>query len=466
MNYKEKELNNIIFFKEFKYFLSSENFNNKNNSNENINYIYPSDVNVDKKYVLKEFFSLLKKDIINEIGHKYIKNKNIKWIFGIPSSWDQRQRQIIKNITIEAEMYNINFIYESEASALSMYYDKFIPNNLKQKNKIFMLIDAGGLTADITIYKIIDNYGTMKEMITTQSYYLGILNMVDKIIKILEEILGKNTINTIKKIKPGEWVKTLNDINKAIENAYAIEGPEIFEINAKFGQKDNYKDINYKGKNYRIKYDIFNIYIPTEIIGKIIFDNLNLIKEKIDKILQDLKIKKINLDSIIITGGFSKNKIFQKEIEQYFNNKNINNLKIDYLYSYNNVISKGSVIYGIHSQQIKTRISPVTIGIENESSIEILVKKDDEIKNCLLTKIIRPNNREQEYIKINIYISEKNNFEKFEENDIKGIVLLKLDKKNKGNIILNINYNIIISFFAVYENGDEINGNLELYYYR
>ena len=138
------------------------------------------------------------------------------------------------------------------------------------------------------------------------------------------------------------------------------------------------------------------------------------------------------------------------------------------MYSYNNVISKGSVIYGIHSQQIKTRISPVTIGIKNESSknIEILVKKDDEIKNCLLTKIIRPNNQDQEYIKINIYISENNNPEKFEENDIKGIILLKLDKKNKGNIILNINYNIIISFFAVYENGDEINGNLELYYYR
>ena len=158
MNYKEKELNNIIFFKGFKYFYASE-------INENINYIYPNDNNIDKKNALKEFFSLLKKDITNEIGHKYIKNKNIKWIFSIPSSWGQIQKQIIKNITIEAEIYNINFIYESEASSLSMYYDKYIPNNIKQKNKYFMIIDAGGLSLDITIYKILDNYGSMKEII-------------------------------------------------------------------------------------------------------------------------------------------------------------------------------------------------------------------------------------------------------------------------------------------------------------
>ena len=71
-----------------------------------------------------------------------------------------------------------------------------------------MLIDTGGLSLDITIYKIIDNYGSMKEIINTQSYFLGILNIVDKIVKILEEIFGKNTINKIKNNKPGKWIKT------------------------------------------------------------------------------------------------------------------------------------------------------------------------------------------------------------------------------------------------------------------
>ena len=80
--------------------------------------------------------------------------------------------------------------------------------------------------------------------------------------------------------------KNINGINKSIDNTYTIEGSEIFEINAKIGQKDNYKNFNYEGKKYRIKYDIFNIYIPIGIFGKIIFNNLILIKEKIEKYIK------------------------------------------------------------------------------------------------------------------------------------------------------------------------------------
>ena len=150
-NYNMKELKNIIFFKGFKSLL----YENENTMINNMNYQYNSDKKDDIKNILKKYFNLLKNEIISSLDKKY-KNYPIKWIFAIPPNINQYEKQLIKNITTELEMFNLDFIHESDASSLAMYYDKSIPNSVKQLNKTFMLIDASGYSIDITIYKIID----------------------------------------------------------------------------------------------------------------------------------------------------------------------------------------------------------------------------------------------------------------------------------------------------------------------
>ena len=471
MNYRQEELNRINYIKNLKYYIT----NNTNNNNlNNIGYIYPNinENDIDKLNTIKQYFILLKKDILEEINLNLKKkekanDKNIKWIFAIPASWNQFQRQILKNITIESGMYNINFIYESEAVSLSLYYDKFISDKLKQRNKknIFMIIDAGGYSIDISIYEFIDNKGTMKEIFPTHSYFLGILDISDKILKIFEKIFGKKNIEKIKNENPGEWIKTLRDIIKAIENTYNINGKEIFEIKGIFGQGKNYIDYIYDKKDYkkyRINYNKYEIYIPADLIGKIILDNINVIIYNIENL-----IKVFDINNIVITGGFSKNKIFQNEIE-----KNFNKINIEYLSSYDSAITKGAIMYGIQTQQIKSRKSTISIGIQkNEyngklNNIDLLIKKGDEVKNVNLIKYIKPNIQNKDYIDIDIYINEEDYFEKFEEKDKSGKIVLKLNKNNKNIILVNINYNIIISFYAYYQNGEVVEGNLELEYYK
>ena len=97
-------------------------------------------------------------------------------------------------------MYNLDIIYESEATSLAMLYDKSIPESIKQKNKVFMLIDAGGYSIDITIYKIVDENGALRQITQTQSLNLGILDISCKILNILREIFGNNILNKIKTI--------------------------------------------------------------------------------------------------------------------------------------------------------------------------------------------------------------------------------------------------------------------------
>ena len=464
MNYKSDELEKIIFIRGFKTLLY-ENYNGteeKELDNDNIIfYQYNNDNNEDKLNIIKEYFQFLKNEIIAEIAKKNQKNF-IKWILAIPQNINQFEKQLIKNITTDLEMYNLGLIYESEAASLAMYYDKLIPESAKQKNQIFMLIDAGGYSIDITIYKIIDTNGGLKQISQTQSLKLGIFDISSKIINILKEIFGKDALNKIKKNEPGQWIKILNDIKKIIEYSNNINGIDIYKMDNYFGKNDG----NFTFKNKTIKVNNININFPLSLSAQIIYDNMNLINEKINDIIKYFnKEEKISIDNIIITGGLSRNRIFKEKIKSNFNNKTFDNI---YYLSYGaNPISKGAVIYGINPEKIESRISPITIGIRNNDlknkNIELLIKKGEEIKNYLI-KYIKPYSNEQNFIKINVYISKEefNNLKEIEKN-LAGRIIIKLKDNINEKIKLIIKYDTTINFYAFYENGEEVESFFEFY---
>ena len=465
MNYKSDELEKIIFIRGIKTLLyESFEENQKSEDNDNIIfYQYNSDNNEDKLNIIKKYLNFLKNEINEEITKKNKKNF-IKWVLALPQNINQFEIQLIKNITTDLEMYNLDLIYESEATSLAMLYDKSIPESLKKKNKVFMLIDAGGYSIDITIYKIVDENGALRQITQTQSLNLGILDISCKILNILREIFGNNILNKIKKNEPGHWIKLLNEINQIIINSNNINGIEIFEMNNYFEKKVG----NFSIKNQTIKVNGININFPLSLSGQIISDNMELINEKINEVIKYInQVKKLNIDNIIITGGLSRNKIFKEKIKSNFNNKSFDN--IYYLSNYENIISKGAVIYGINPEKIVSRISPITIGIRRndiknkKEDIELLIKKGEEVKNSLI-KYIQQNSYEQDYIKINVYISkdEFNNLKKLEKN-LAGRIIIKLNKNINEKIKLIIKYDVSINFLANYENGKEVESYFEIY---
>lgn len=461
-NYNINELNKIIYIKGIKSILNSLN----NTINDNLCYIYPKSI-INKLNIfnsIKEYFIMFKNDIIKGIRERYSQldeiEEKIQWIISVPSSWGEFQKELMMNALINSGMKNIKIIYEQEAAALAMYYNKYIPNNMKQKNKNFILIDTGGYSMQITAYQIIDKYGSIKEIDTTDNKYIN--NIKEEIIKVLCDIFGKQEIDKIKNDKPGDWVQILNDIDSAIDSTCSIDGSEYFEINVRFNKNFNKKfEYEYYGNKYIIDYDKISLKFPSSLIGKIILNNINNTKNIIQEIMNNLKQKNIKLDSIIITGGLSQNKIFQKEIEYYFNKDN--KIKIEYLSSYQTAVSKGSVLYGIKPFQITTRICPITIGIKDKSNkIEILIRKGEEIKKSVsIYKFLKAINEQQKIIQFNIYMSNDN---KIGDNNYFGRLLLKMNDKNKGIIQLRIQYDTCLNFHAInYNNGFEIETEFQFF---
>ena len=461
-NYNINELNKIIYIKGIKSILNSLN----NTINDNLCYIYPKSI-INKLNIfnsIKEYFIMFKNDIIKGIRERYSQldeiEEKIQWIISVPSSWGEFQKELMMNALINSGMKNIKIIYEQEAAALAMYYNKYIPNNMKQKNKNFILIDTGGYSMQITAYQIIDKHGSIKEIDSTDNKYIN--NIKEEIIKVLCDIFGKQEIDKIKNDKPGDWVQILNDIDSAIDSTCSIDGSEYFEINVRFNKNFNKKfEYEYYGNKYIIDYDKISLKFPSSLIGKIILNNINNTKNIIQEIMNNLKQKNIKLDSIIITGGLSQNKIFQKEIEYYFNKDN--KIKIEYLSSYQTAVSKGSVLYGIKPFQITTRICRITIGIKDKSNkIEILIRKGEEIKKSVsIYKFLKAINEQQKIIQFNIYMSNDN---KIGDNNYFGRLLLKMNDKNKGIIQLRIQYDTCLNFHAInYNNGFEIETEFQFF---
>jgi hypothetical protein len=347
-------------------------------------------------------------------------------------------------------------IYESEAASLCISDDKYVENKYKYKNNIFLLIDAGGSKTSLSVNKIEDKNGSIKPILNFVNNDFGSIFIIEEIINIFINIFGENPINYIKYNNPGAWIIFLKDVKVAIESTHNLKGMESFELTNIFNT-EIIKYYEYDHIEYRIKFNKYDIIIPSDLIGNIILKSYNKFKEYLDNIMNILKEKNIKLNSILITGGFAQNQIFKDELDKYGENRNI---PVQYMSSFQYVISKGCVIYGINPEKILPRKSQITLGIYNfiNNKMDILIKKGDEINNEItIVKYIKAQLENQQTIQILIYLTDK---DIKEYNDLKeyllGRVVLK-NIKNINNIILNIKYDTHLNFDAKdYDTGNKI----------
>ena len=462
-NYRYEELEQINFIKGIKNLIYMDKYNN-----DNLCFAYPNDCiqNINITNVIKEYLSMIKNDILNKIKNekKSFDINNIKWVMTVPHSWNEFQKQIILNSALESGLSNISFIYETEAACLSIYTDKSFSNDFIKRKTKFILIDIGGINTQFSVFEI--NTDNVQEKMPIKNNIVsntGFLSIVEKIIKVLESVLGKNNINKIKKEQPGSWLRILKDINKAIENTYRKNGIEIFDIYLPFSYRGQYeyKQETENGiKKYIIKYESYNLIFPAGLIGDFIADSINKILNNTNIIIEEMKSKRININNLVITGGLSKNKIIQNEIKNYFIENEY--MKIHYLSSNENSISKGGVYYGLNNSTIFSRYSTETIGIKLENDIKVLIKKGTIINNNFNKIIfIKPIKEKQRIIQINVYASNINEF--LDEKDFIGRLIIDLNNYN-DIIKVEIDYDVILRFHAYdIKNGKEIETRFEYF---
>lgn len=294
--------------------------------------------------ILIIFFDHIKK-IINK---KFDSTYNLKTIITVPSNFNDKQREIIRNAFNYCKFNVLRIINEPSAAALS-----YGLSNINDTEERILVIDTGGGTMDITILVKEDGLFQIDHSVGLND--LGGNNFTQCI---YEYILKQEPVNKINK---------LEDINQKINSE---EKNQILWYNCQIAkEKLSWLD------NYEIKFNNNNFNISQKQFEKLVNNLIN----RVEEILKDIKNLYESYKYIIMVGNTSKIPILQKIVFDIFNIKPWIHPNLEA------VVAEGACLYGAIAENIfksdtnvvLVDVAPLSLGIEtSDGSFSIIIPKN------------------------------------------------------------------------------------------
>ena len=361
---KEQRTDEYIYFDRIKTKLDPK-FKNDVQSKIYIDSKFPSNYKINLRLIVKEYLRLFSDNALkyyNNKGDTDCSKKDIKWIVTVPAIWNEYGKQFMRQCAKKAGMNKVIIALEPEAASLTMFKDDNVDQKFKEKGKVFMLIDAGGYTLDITINEFADFDGNLKQLSPPSGGAYGSMKINDYIIELVEETFTKEKIDELRKKRFDLWKMTLESIEEkkkelrddgsdAVDYKISIYLGDICEpgyFSWIFGKNRCSKKISYGTIEYNNKF----LYISRDIMKQILLKNVSKIIKHIKKLVEEFP----KIDLFVLTGGFAKCVLLKDEIRRNFN------------YPYKELIDpeisvmRGAALYGIKPSKIISRKSPYTIG--------------------------------------------------------------------------------------------------------
>ena len=309
--------NNYIYFQNIKMNLDHKKRKILNpKGDELIDSFFPKEKeSIKLTVVIKEYLKKLSEKALKILnrkkGYKYnaYSKKDIKWVVTVPAIWNEHAKQLMKNCAIKAGMDDILISLEPEAASLTMFEDPNIDDTLKEKDKIFMLIDAGGYTVDITLNQIVDENRNLKQLSPPSGGAFGSMNINREIFEILEDKFESKFYNFLEK-NLDKYDSLKDQIEKIKQSVCNGEGVDNYEFKIENNYDKGNRMESFESKYGTINYDSNYIYIPKTVIKEIILKQVDKIINHIQKLFY--KFDYISIDQLVITGGFSNCKILKK----------------------------------------------------------------------------------------------------------------------------------------------------------
>ena len=331
-------------------------------------------------------------------------------VISVPARFDDNQRELIKNCAINAGFNVIRLINEPTAGALAY---NCIGNNKEQKIIVF---DLGGGTLDISIMRIYEN--NYEVMASSGNTSLGGSNFDIKIMEYcIKEFIKQN--NLIYE----DFIENINE--NSLQKLKLLSEKSKIELSTNNETKITinhfYNDLN------------LNINLNRDKLNELCKDLINLIIKPLNEVLYLCELDKTDIDEIIMVGGMTKMPIIRRNIELFFNNKELNNT-----INPDNVVSIGASLYGnilINKIDIKNQImlidrTSLSIGIESSGGIMDIIIPRNSIIPIKKIKKYTTDMDNLESITIKVFEGER----KFTKDNILigEFVLTGIEKKTKG----------------------------------
>ncbi|KAL5021285.1 hypothetical protein ScPMuIL_000440 [Solemya velum] len=290
---------------------------------------------------------------------------DVQWVLTVPAIWSHHAKQFMREAAIQAgiEGKRLRLALEPEAASVYCVTSGVL---VRDVGTIYMVVDIGGGTADITVHRI-ENGGRLAEVYRASGGAWGGMAVDFEFEKQMRKIIGtdvlrdfsdEHKLDYIHMMRSFELAKRSVDASKQ-KDVQVLVPTSLVEF-CKSRGKTLEKAISDIG-NTGIRLSRDRIAFGFSVMNKMMQPAIKPILGRIREILQSIP----NVTDILLVGGFSESSLVSKAVREEFGQVDVR-VAIDPGIS----VLKGAVLFGFAPSTIISRVTRFTYGMHRSEPFQ------------------------------------------------------------------------------------------------
>ncbi|KAI9842888.1 MAG: ATPase with role in protein import into the ER [Thelocarpon superellum] len=280
---------------------------------------------------------------MKDIAESYLGKKVTHAVVTVPAYFNDGQKQATRDAGVIAGLNVLRIVNEPTAAAIAYGLDKV------GAERQIIVYDLGGGTFDVSLLSIDD--GVFEVLATSGDTHLGGEDFDQRVITHLaKQYNKKNDVDITKDLK------TMGKLKREVEKAKRTLSSQMstrIEIEA-FHEGKDFSETLTRAKFEELNMDLFKKTL-----------------KPVEQVLKDAKVKKSEIDDIVLVGGSTRIPKVQSLLEEYFGGKQASKgINPDEAVAFGAAV-QGGVLSGEEAASgvVLMDVNPLTLGIETTGGV-------------------------------------------------------------------------------------------------
>jgi len=279
---------------------------------------------------------------MKEVAESYLGEKVYNAVVTVPAYFNDAQRAATKDAGTIAGLNVLRVVNEPTAAALAYGLDK------TDKERQIIVYDLGGGTFDVSVLTV--DQGVFEVQSTAGDTHLGGEDFDQRVVDYFTKSYNKAHDTDITKN-----AKTMGKLKREVEKAKRALSSQMstkIEIEA-FHEGKDFSETLTRAKFEELNNDLFKKTL-----------------KPVEQVLKDAKLKKSDIDDIVLVGGSTRIPKVQAMLEEYFGKKASKGINPDEAVAYGAAV-QGGVLSGEEQAKeiVLMDVNPLTLGIETTGGV-------------------------------------------------------------------------------------------------